>query len=69
MTNRVHNSKYEALVQKLLNGERLPQDGNGFDVLYVMHPSLPYSGSSFLDSDVQMLQVSLSLQHQLMLRK
>lgn len=33
MTNRVHNPKYEALVQKLLSGERLPQDGNGFDVL------------------------------------
>ncbi|KAL5537169.1 TOR1 [Sanghuangporus sanghuang] len=33
LKNKVHNQKYEALITKLLNGERLPQDGTSFDVL------------------------------------
>ncbi|EJD07323.1 atypical/PIKK/FRAP protein kinase [Fomitiporia mediterranea MF3/22] len=33
LKNRVHNAKYEALITKLLNGERLPTEGTGWDVL------------------------------------
>ncbi|THH04859.1 hypothetical protein EW145_g5218 [Phellinidium pouzarii] len=41
LKNRVHNAKYEALITKLLNGERLPQEGNSLDVLQLDSTSVP----------------------------
>ncbi|KAI5120260.1 hypothetical protein M0805_004596 [Coniferiporia weirii] len=58
LKNRIHNPKYEALITKLLNGERLPQEGAGLDVL-----RLDSIGTSEFSAPADPTKMTVNQQH------